>query len=164
LVDDLEFMKILVVYYSRDGSTRKVAEELKAQLGADIEEITESKGRGGPLGWIRSGKEASSGAVVPINSPKADPSTYDLVAVGTPIWAWNVSSPVRSYITAMRGKLPRIAFFCSMDSKSGDTFKVMEGLAGKPPVAMVGMTGSDVKSGNYKEKLKTFAEAIKSAI
>ncbi|MFA5869173.1 MAG: hypothetical protein WC941_05670 [Candidatus Bathyarchaeia archaeon] len=60
-------MKTLIVYYSRDGSTRKVAEELKAQLGADIEEITEPKGRGGPLGWIRSGKEASSGAIVPIN-------------------------------------------------------------------------------------------------
>jgi hypothetical protein len=50
-----------------------------------------------------------------------------------------------------------------MDAKPGDTFKVMEGLTGKPPVATAGITGPDVKSGNYKEKLKTFAEAIKSA-
>ncbi len=163
MADDLESMKILVVYYSRNGSTRKVAEELKAQLGADIEEITEPKGRGGPLGWIRSGKEASSGAVVPINPWKADPSTYDLVAIGTPIWAWNISSPVRSYLTTIKSKLPRVAFFCAMDAKPGDTFKVMEGLTGKPPVATAGITGPDVKSGNYKEKLKTFAEAIKSA-
>ena len=156
-------MKILIVYYSRDGSTRKIAEELKAQLGADIEEITEPKGRGGPMGWIRSGKEASSGTVVPINPPKADPSTYDLVAIGTPIWAWNVSSPVRSYFMAMKGKLPRVAFFCAMDSKAGDTFKVMEGLAGKTPVSTAGITGGEVKSGNYRENLKTFADALLAA-
>lgn len=155
-------MKTLVVYYSRDGSTRRVAEELKAQLGADIEEITEPKGRGGPLGWMRSGKEGSSGAVVQINPPKADPSTYDLVAVGTPIWAWNVSSPVRSYLTAMRGKLPRVAFFCTMDSKPGETFKVMEGLAGKAPVATAEVTSGEVKSGAHKERAKAFAEKIKA--
>ena len=153
-------MKTLIVYYSRDGATRKVAEELKEQLGADIEEITEPKGRSGPLGWIRSGKEASSGTIIPINSTKADPSTYDIVAVGTPIWAWNVSSPVRSYLAAMKSKLPRIAFFCTMDNKPGETFKVMEGLIGKTPVATFEIMGMDVKSGAYKEKLKAFTEKI----
>lgn len=155
-------MKILIVYYSRDGATRKVAEELKAQLGADIEEITEPKGRGGPLGWIRSGKEGSDGAIVPINPPKADPSTYDIIIVGTPIWAWNVSSPVRSYLAAMKSKFPRVAFFCTMGSKAGETFKVMEELVGKAPVATKEITTGDAKSGAFKETTKTFVEKIKA--
>lgn len=155
-------MKTLIVYYSRDGATRKVAEELKAQLGADIEEITEPKGRGGPLGWIRSGKEGSEGTIVPINPPKADPSTYDIIVIGTPIWAWNVSSPVRSYVAAMKGKLPRVAFFCTMGSKVGETFKVMEELAGKAPIATTEIMAGDAKSGAFKETAKAFAEKIKS--
>ncbi len=155
-------MKTLVVYYSRDGATRKVAEELKTQLSADIEEVTEPKGRGGPLGWIRSGKEASDGAIVPINPPKADPSTYDIIIIGTPVWAWNVSSPVRSYLSMMKGRLPRVAFFCTMGSKSGETFKVMEGLAGKTPVATTEIRTGDVKSSEFKETTKTFVDKIKA--
>ena len=153
-------MKTLIVYYSRTGTTRRVAKELKAQRGADMEEITEPKGRSGPLGWLRSGKEASSGAIVPINPPKADPSTYELVVVGTPIWAWTVSSPVRSYLANMKDKLPRVAFFCTMDGKPGDAFKVMEGLAGKSPLATAEIASGDVKKGTYKEKAKTFTEKL----
>jgi len=154
-------MKSLVVYYSRDGSTRIVAEELKAQLGGDIEEITEPNGRGGPLGWIRSGKEGSQGIIVTINPTKLDPSGYDVVAIGTPIWAWNVSSPVRSYMAAMKGKLPKVAFFCCMDNKPGDTFKVMEDLAGKAPVATAEFKSGDVRSGAFKEAAKAFVEKVK---
>ena len=153
-------MKTLIVYYSRDGGTRKVAKELKTQLEADIEEITEPMERGGPLGWIRSGKEGSSGTIVPINPSKADPSTYNIVAVGTPIWAWNVSSPVRSYLVAMKGKLPRVAFFCTMDSKPGETFKVMEELTGTAPIATMEIMSAEVKSGAYKEKLKAFSGKV----
>jgi menaquinone-dependent protoporphyrinogen IX oxidase len=156
-------MKTLVVYYSRDGATKKVAEELRLLLGADVEEITEPKGRGGPMGWVRSGREASSGTIVPINPTKYDPSTYDVVVVGTPIWAWNVSSPVRSYMVASKGKLAKVAFFCCMDSKPSDTFKVMEGLAGRAPVACAEFKGGDVKSGAFKEQRKAFAEKVKAA-
>jgi len=156
-------MKVLVVYYSRDGSTRKVAERLREALGSDIEEITEPRGRGGPLGWLRSGKEGGGGIVVPINPTKADHSAYDLVAIGTHIWAWNVSSPVRSYMVAVKAKLPKVAFFCCMDNKPGDTFKVMETLAGKPPVATAEFKRGEVKSGAFEERVKKLADSIKSA-
>ena len=153
-------MKTLVVYYSRSGSTRKVAEELRAHLGADIEEITEPKGRGGPLGWLKSGRESTKGDIVPINPPKADPSAYELVVVGTPTWAGNVSSPVRSYLTETRGKLSSAAFFCCMDGNSGETFNTMERVSGRAPVATIEVMSGEVKSGTYKEKLKAFSGKI----
>jgi flavodoxin len=154
-------MKTLVVFYSRDGSTRKVAEELRGLLGADVEEITEPKGRGGPVGWLRSGQEAMKSAIVPINPVKVDPSAYDVVVIGTPIWAWNVASPVRSYMVETKAKLPKVAFFCCMDSKPGETFSVMETLAGKAPVAKAEFMSKEVKEGAFKEKTKTFVEEIK---
>ncbi|HIH88099.1 TPA: hypothetical protein HA344_02680 [Candidatus Bathyarchaeota archaeon] len=78
-------MKTLIVYYTRSGTTKKVADELKDLLSADIEEITEPSGRSGPLGWLRSGKESSDGTIPKINAPTKDPSAYDVVVVGTPV-------------------------------------------------------------------------------
>ncbi|MGZ7109578.1 MAG: flavodoxin family protein, partial [Methanobacterium sp.] len=54
-------MKILVVFYSRTDNTRKVAEEIKNSLDCDIEEIIDTQNRSGPLGYMRSGRDASRG-------------------------------------------------------------------------------------------------------
>ena len=42
--------RILVVYYSRSGTTRKIAEALFSALNCDLEEIVESRSR-----WKRGG-------------------------------------------------------------------------------------------------------------
>lgn len=42
---------------------------------------------------------------------KTDPSNYDLLIIGTPIWSSNLSAPVRTYITQNRGKFHNLAFF-----------------------------------------------------
>jgi flavodoxin len=43
-------MKTLVVYYSRTGTTRKVAEAIAGILRCDIEEVVDTKKRSGILG------------------------------------------------------------------------------------------------------------------
>ena len=153
-------MKTLVVYYSRTGLTKKAAEALAPLLEADLEEIREAHGRGGPLGWVRSGREASQGLVVPIESTR-DPSSYGLVVIGTPIWAWTVSSPVRSYLNLMRDKLPQVAFFCTLDGNVGKTFEIMAELSGKKPIATAEILSSEVKGEDFLEKIKAFADSIR---
>lgn len=49
---------ILVVYYSRTGATRKVAEYITKQLGADMEEIIDMKKRSGIWGFLIGGRDA----------------------------------------------------------------------------------------------------------
>ena len=46
-------MKVLVVYYSRTGNTRFVAETIAQSLEADIEEIKDRKNRMGIFGFLR---------------------------------------------------------------------------------------------------------------
>jgi len=48
-------MKGLIVYFSRTGRTRKVAEALQEATGFDLEEIKEKAGRVGTLGFLKSG-------------------------------------------------------------------------------------------------------------
>ena len=47
-------MKALVAYYSRGGTTKKVAEKISALLEGDIEEIHDLKKRSGIIGWFKS--------------------------------------------------------------------------------------------------------------
>ncbi len=50
--------KTLIVYYSRDGNTKKVAEKLAEQMSCDIIQITEAKSRKGILGFLKAGMES----------------------------------------------------------------------------------------------------------
>jgi flavodoxin len=46
-------MKTLVVYYSRTGKTRFVAERVASELKADIEEVVDLKNRSGRFGFLK---------------------------------------------------------------------------------------------------------------
>lgn len=51
-------LKIQVIYYSRSGNIRRIAQALAEALRCDLEEITEPKSRSGLLGYMRSAMEA----------------------------------------------------------------------------------------------------------
>jgi hypothetical protein len=74
-----------------------------------LEEIVEDKSRVGFFGYMRSLVEARQKRPSVIAPAKHDVSSYDLVVVGTPVWAWSVSSPVRAYLMANRDRLPEVA-------------------------------------------------------
>ena len=75
-------MKTLVVYYSRSGNTKKIAEEISSKLKCEIEEIVDSKNRKGMLGWIISAIDAHS-KLTTIGEIIKDPTKYDLIVIGT---------------------------------------------------------------------------------
>jgi flavodoxin len=154
-------MKILVVFNSRTGNTRKVAEELVRILGADLEELLEEKSRKGIIGYIRTGQESMKKEVGSIKPTQKDPSTYDLVILGTPIWAWTMSVPIRTYISLNKDKFRSVAFFCTNDGNKKLTFEEMETACGKKPVSTFELLGKEVKAGNFADKLKSYAEQLK---
>jgi hypothetical protein len=122
--------KILVVFYSRSGTTRRIAMALSATLGASVEEILEDRGRAGFLGYWKSIIEARRKHLPDILPARNDPSSFDLVVIGTPVWAWSVASPVRAYLTANKDRLPAVAFFCTLGGKGGETaFAQMQALS-----------------------------------
>ena len=53
-----KYRNILVVYYSRTGSTRKVADYIAKQLSADMEMIIDMKKRSGAFGFVIGGMDA----------------------------------------------------------------------------------------------------------
>jgi flavodoxin len=157
-------MKALIAYYSRSGTTKKAAETLAAILKCDVEELADRKGsksRKGLFGWLRCGKEAMKRMLPPIERAKKNPADYGLVIIGTPIWASNMSSPVRTYLSENKGRMEKAAFFCTMGGEStGKTFVEMEEACSKKPVACLGLRKAGVKKGIHSQKIKEFARKI----
>ena len=155
-------MKSLLVFYSRTGTTRKVAEDLSGMLGCDVEEIVDFKNRTGSFGYLLAGRDAMMGRLTEIKAPLKDPSSYDLVVVGTPVWGFRLSSPVRTYLARTNGSLKRAAFFCTKGGSGGKkAFKDMEDVSGVRPLATLELTEAEVSSGSYKKRLEEFAGGLR---
>jgi flavodoxin len=149
-------MKSLVVYYSRTGKTRFVAEAIASKLGADIEEIVDLKKRDGKLGWIMGGKDASQKKQTEIAPMKRATCDYDLFILGTPIWAWSPTPAVRTYVArnVLEGK--KVAVFYTFDSDPKQaSHKIREML---PNVEVVGELSLKEPSKNKEETEKKIAE------
>lgn len=95
-------MKALVVYYSLFGNTKFVAEKLAGELGAEIHKTSD-------LG--------------------VDLSQYDLVAVGTPIWAGKARWPVNNFLKRNDFTGKKLALFCTRSGSGENAFPAMEEIA-----------------------------------
>jgi len=157
--------KVLVVYYSRTGTTRKVAEAIRDTLACEIDEIEDTKGRSGLIGWLMAGKDAGSGSLTKISGVDMEPSQYDVVVMGSPTWNGHTSTPIRTYITENRDRLKKVALFSTGDGDKPVALKDMEELAGKSPLAKLHLVRKrDIEDGSYIEKVEEFASKIKAQV
>jgi flavodoxin len=161
-------MKTLVVYYSRTHTTQKAAEIIADRLGetdeADIIDLKDNIDRSGVGGYLRSGRD-----VVFLKKPKLESlgkelNSYDQVVVGTPIWAWNMSAPVRSFMTSNKDILltKNVSFFCTMGS-SGDTrcFQQMQMISGVEPNVTLSLLTKDVHAKQAFEQINEFVKKLR---
>ena len=91
-----ESAKTLIIHYSRSGKTKLISETLANNIGADILEIRDSKDRSGLWGFIISGLDAFRHVHTPIEPENPDLTPYSVVIIATPIWSWNVSTPIHT--------------------------------------------------------------------
>lgn len=156
-------MKILVVYYSRDGHTKTVAQEIATSLSADIEEVRELTSRAGIKGWLLAGKDATLKKIVPIEESTIDPTIYDLIIIGTPIWAFTMSCGIRAWLDKHCKNLKQVIFFATMGSK-GDkrAFADMEKLCGKSALLTASFIDKTIVKKEHKSQLDNFIKEIRN--
>ena len=149
--------KILIVYYSRTGFTKKVAQSIKDRMDCDIEEIISTKDRSGAMGFLFSGKEATLKTPAEIKPTTKNPADYDLVILGTPVWGWNISSPLRGYLLQNKDKFKKIAGFCTMGG-DGDRQSFLEigNICGKELIAKLALKTKEVQSEEFENKVEAF--------
>jgi flavodoxin len=154
-------MKTLIIYYSRTGTTKKLAENIKLKLPSEIEEITDTKDRKGPIGYMFSGRDAMRRKLSDLNPINFNPAEFDLVVIGTPVWVANISAPVRTYLEKFKGQFKKVAFFSTMGSSGSDrTFNEMEKIVGVKPVASLSLTTVEVRQEKDGEKIDEFIKKL----
>jgi hypothetical protein len=159
--------RVLVVYFSQGNSTKRVAEDIAALFGADIERIVEKQQRRrGFFGIMGAGAASSMSRATPIETPVRDPSAYEAVVVCTPVWAWHLSPPMRSWLRLNKGKLPQLAAYVTV-SHDTDPAKIVAAMvkeSGRQPIAFTGFADRDFEDGNrsrYLEKIGSVVDPLR---
>ena len=90
--------KILTVYYSNIGNTKSVAENINSVVGGDIKEIELIEKYPNNIFKMSKlvRKQIEKGYLPQIND--IDISNYDIIFVGSPIWNFSVSLPVKAFL------------------------------------------------------------------
>ena len=117
--------KILIVYYSLTGNTQFIAEALRDTIEADILElkpIKELKADSGTR-FMWGGYQSTMKLKPKLMDFDTNPLEYDLIILGTPVWAWNISPPMRSFLSKFDLSGKKIALWMC---HQGDGIKAMK--------------------------------------
>ncbi|MGZ3693927.1 MAG: flavodoxin family protein [Bdellovibrionota bacterium] len=157
----MQHQKTLIVYYSRSGTTRRVAQALQRKIGGDILEIGTKLYPEGVLGFLEAMLDAALGRAVPIVTPPARSDSYDLILLGTPVWGASLPSPMRTFLSRPLPRAKKVAFFLTYGGSGADrVFSQMEELCGKRPSQTLALKEADVHQRKYAEKVEEFARAV----
>ncbi len=162
--------RVLVVYYSSSGNTQKVSEALAEKLGADLDRIqpqdpveVDIKGKG-LKNFLNMGRAVFGGMMkreAVIAEADRDPLDYDLVVVGTPVYANTLPAPVRAYLTAHGADFPRVAYFCTGDDpNNAHIFELMAEASGREPLARYPFHAPDIRNDAFAPALMAYVQAL----
>lgn len=128
-------MKSAIVYYSYTGNTGKVAETLKKHLSqkgvVDMIELKPQDESGNFLGQC---KRAFRHERALLKETNFNLSGYDLICVGTPVWAFGPTPAVNTFIDNCQGTAGKeVILFTTYGSGTGNqkALDYMQGLLAK---------------------------------
>lgn len=152
-------MKILVVSYSRTGTTAKLGEKIAQKLAAKVDVVMDKTDRNGIKGWLGGGKDAFFKKPTEVKFEK-NPKEYDLIIIGTPVWVGTMTPAIRKYI--LENEFAKVAFFATFAGNISKTFREMEKLC-KKPIAVLGVKDKELESELVFEQIEDFCVTIDNA-
>lgn len=124
----------LIVYFSKTGNVKEMAGELAVKRNTDIFEIDDLVNREGFCGFAKSGYQALRKKSTPIARINIDLSKYTTAIVCGPIWAGNMTPPIRTFLKDYSGNFKNIEYVIMHADKKNDyenIFKEMDEITGK---------------------------------
>jgi flavodoxin len=117
-------IKAVVIYYSYEGSTRLIAESMASAIGADLLPLIPKKEmtRQGFSKYFWGGSQVMMKRKPELMPFKVDPHDYDLILIGTPVWAWTFSPPVAALLKIVDFSGKKIGLFSCHGGQNGKTF------------------------------------------
>lgn len=123
-------IRAIVIFYSLEGSTRLLGHSMAYELGASVLEIKPEE-EISPKGFMRylwGGRQVVMGLTPPLMPFTEDIGSYDLIIIGTPVWAFNFSPPLRTLLAQYPVKGKNVALYCTHEGAPGKTLENMAAL------------------------------------
>lgn len=160
-------MKAIVVYFSLEGHTQYIAEEIAKNLKADTLSLKTAKvypkGKLARMFWC--GKSAVFGEKPKLAPYEFDASKYDVVILGTPIWAGSHAAPISTFLEENNIGGHKVAIYaCSASGNAQKCFNQFENKLGEA-IATVSLINPNKQT--YTEdisKVEAFCKAIQERI
>lgn len=147
---------ILCLYFSRTGATEQLMEDIAREVDGELVKLEDGVDRSGLIGWLRSGFQAVARTVPPVKKPETKLllSQYDLVVVGTPVWAGRCSAPVRSFLKEYGEQLKKVAYVLtrSSDVRYEEVYDQMDTYLRRPHVRAVTIRPGTVGASFWREE------------
>lgn len=159
-------MKTLTVFYSLTGNTKKLAQTVTAAVKGDLLEIKLKKElpQNKFLKYFAAGRQLMKKEIPQIMPLDIDPHGYDLVFIGTPVWAATFAPAVRSFISRANLRNKNVALFCARGGDAPGTAleNLEKELAGNNVVAKVGFKMDGISVADENDNLEKIADWAKN--
>lgn len=117
-------MNSAVVFFSYQGNTRRIAQELASELGSDLIELQPLRRRRPimePVDFVWGGVQVRMPATPGISHPEFDLDAYDLLIIATPVWAGSIAPPVRTFLESHEFFRKQFGFLVTYAGRVGAT-------------------------------------------
>ncbi|MGL4942780.1 MAG: flavodoxin [Thermoguttaceae bacterium] len=92
--------KILTLYFSHSGNTRRVAERIQQAVGGDIAEIKTREPYPADYNTVvvQAKRELAESFKPPLRDTIENVGDYDLLILGSPVWWYTIAPPVMTFL------------------------------------------------------------------
>lgn len=123
---DVQNPRVLVAYYSLTGKTERVATAIADASGGQLYRIHVEKNYPDDTKERRAvlEQEIENNYLPPLKATEINPENYDIIFLGSPVWANHISQPVKSFLAKynLAGKTV-IPFVTHSGGGRGQSFK-----------------------------------------
>lgn len=150
-------MSRCIIYHSHSGTTRRIAKKVKAACGGDLIEVMPQKKYNFLTLYLLGGYRAMKDMQDPIEQKKIDVAGYDMIVVGSPVWAGKPTPAISAAIDAIRGcEGKRAIIFSTCGSQPGQTVGIIKKRLETKGIKVIGVhvfTQKDLKDGRKLNEL-----------
>ncbi len=121
-------MEDVVIYYTKTGNTKLVADTISKEKSAKMIEIKDLKDRNGITGFLKSIKDSIKENQTEIKPEFIDLEKYNMIYIGSPVWASKPVPAINEIIEACNFGNKDVVTFVTMKDEGMNALKLMNDL------------------------------------
>lgn len=158
-------MRVCIIYHSETGNTRRVAQHLASSHGVErLIEVTDKAQYNRLTGFVVRCSKARGEKTTPISPGVIDVDPYDLIVMGSPVWAFKPTPVIHAAINALKGYAgkPVVGFF-THGGMPGDAEETFTRWCEERWLKTAGTLAIHMKEIDNEKKTQELADIITSA-